>query len=104
MTNKAALKSTVVQYPIEDDTLEKVLLDRGLIASDEYNPVENKKAVDLAKADLYVTLVTAATGSEGGFSFSLSDKQLLLKQAGVIYGQYGEVNPLKPTVTGLSIW
>lgn len=104
MTNLEAIGASVI-YPVEEAKLNKALFDRDLTPTDQYTK-ENKKALDLACADLYGIMVTAPQISEGGFSLSLSDKSNLLKVASSIYVKYGESDPFaaKSTITGVSPW
>jgi hypothetical protein len=95
MTYLEAIKGKV-NYPLSDNTFTLALLDRGLTASDTY---ATGQAFDLAYADAVVTLLTAPNVSEGGYSVSLSDREILLKLANGIYTKYGvtsPINSLKP--------
>lgn len=105
MTNLEALKSVSLGYPVDANTLERILIDRGLTSAEDY--AGKSKAFDLAHADLLVSLITAASMSEGGFSVSVSEKSSILKVASGLYEKHGEVNPLadkQPTVQGGSPW
>lgn len=87
MTILEAIQSTVSGYPLLVNTFNRVLTDRGLSGSDTY--LGSSRAFDLAKADIYMVLATAASVSEGGFSVSVSDRKLYLSMANSIYTQYG---------------
>lgn len=92
-------------YPVKDDKFQSVLFDRELAPDDAYS-ISNKKAIDLAMADLYVILITTPTIAEGGYQLALTDKTNLMKVASGIYSKYGETDPFNsnPTVTGISPW
>jgi hypothetical protein len=104
MTNLEAIRSTAIGYPVGEDTLNRVLIDRGLAAGNEY--AGKSKAFELAQADLLVALLTAANVQEGGFQVSMTDKSNFLKVASGIYDKWDEYNPLKqtPSITGVSPW
>jgi hypothetical protein len=88
MTNLEAIQSTVAGYPLSENTFKKALTDRGLLATDNYPG--KSKAFELATADVYSILATAANISEGGFSVSVSERSNFLKMADKIYGKWGE--------------
>ena len=73
MTNLEALSASC-NYPIDTLKLQKILIDRGLNDSVDY--VGLSEALELAKADLYVLLVTSANISEGDFTVSANEKSL----------------------------
>lgn len=105
MTNLESIQSVAIGYPIDANTFLRILIDRGLISSEEY--AGKSKAFELAQADVLVSLITAANISEGGFQVSLTDKSNFLKVASGLYEKHGEVNPLaekQPTVQGGSPW
>lgn len=87
MTNLEALKASVAGYPLPDNTFQMVLLDRGITATDAYAGIN--KAFELAKADVYSILSTAASISEGGFSVSVTEKGRFSEMANRIYSKYG---------------
>jgi hypothetical protein len=105
MTNFEAIQASVI-YPVEDAKLNKVLFDRDLNPSELYSK-ENKRAVDLATADLYVSMIATPQITEGGYQISLTDKSNLMKVASAVYLKYGEKDPfaeIKPSVTGFNPW
>lgn len=105
MTNFEAIQASVM-YPVEDAKLNKVLFDRDLTPIDEYSK-DNKKALDLAMADLYLVMITTPQIQEGGYQISLTEKSNLMKVVSSIYGKYGETDPFaskSPSVTGASPW
>lgn len=97
-----ALKSKV-SYPVKDNTLSGILIERGLSDSTEFDQtIATGKAFELAKADLYIYLVSGTNISESGYSVSLTDKSNLMKLASAIYSKYGEPNPSAITLTDAS--
>jgi hypothetical protein len=110
MTNFEALKAKLI-FPVSDNAITLALLERGIsisgVTGEDTYSIDNKEAIDLAYADLIVSLVSAPNISEGGYSVSLSDKQSLLKLAGSIYTKYGVANPLsslKPKAIFVNRW
>jgi hypothetical protein len=101
MTNNAALQSTT-SYPIVADTIERLLVDRGLEPAAVYSG--KSQAFDLAKADLYKELIAGANISEGGYSVSMTEKTQLLNIANSIYAQYSEPLLSQPTIKGVKKW
>jgi hypothetical protein len=105
MTNLDAIKSMAIGYPIDEATYNRILIDRGVDAAGTY--AGKSKAMELAKADLYVTLLTAANITEGGYQLSLTDKTNFKQVASGIYDLYREPNPLKearPQVKAIRPW
>jgi hypothetical protein len=100
MTNLEAIKSTVAGYPLSNDTFNRVLLDRGVLAAGQYSG--SSQAFELAKADLYMTLVTAVQISEGGYQLSLTDKSNFMKMADAIYNRYSDAAISRPKVRNKS--
>lgn len=97
MTNLESIKSTVAGYPLATDTFNRVLIDRGLSAADSY--LGKSQAFELATADLYLTLATAANVSEGGFQVSVNERSQFAKMATAIYDKWNESAGQTPTVT-----
>jgi hypothetical protein len=87
MTILEAIQSTVSGYPLPVNTFNRVLTDRGLSGADTYSGTS--RAFELATADIYKVLATAANISEGGFSVSINDRKTFLAMANSIYSQYG---------------
>ena len=104
MNNLEAIRSLAVGYPVDENTFLRILVDRGLAADGEYTG--KSKAFDLAQADLYVVLLTAANITEGGFQVSMTDKTNFMKVASALYDKWGDPNPLKQasSITGASPW
>lgn len=68
MTNKEALVA-VVQVSVDDNVLEKALLDQSVTSSGTYTSA-NSSSIDLAAIDVLQGLLSRANVSEGGFSES----------------------------------
>lgn len=101
MTNLEALKSTVAGYPLAELTFQRALIDRGLTATDEY-PGKSKQ-FELATADIYVVLVTAANIQEGGFQVSVAERANFLKLAEGVYRKWGESAMGDPEISDASM-
>ena len=102
MTNFEALKAEIV-YQLPDNSFKKVLLDRGLNDTGEYNP-GNKRAMELCIADSIKILVSAPNISESGFSISVTEKKELIKLASTLYTKNGEANPFNPVISSVRPW
>lgn len=90
MTVFEALKAKV-KYPLSDDFIKSILIERGLIGGDEYTQeVAKSNEFKGARADCYKELIDAINIGEGGMSISLSDKELILDMANSIYKEIGE--------------
>ena len=94
MTNIEALAASVNQ-PVQELKLQKILIDQGVNVSDEYNGPPSKE-FELARASLYVLLITSPNISEGDYTLNQTDKALMADMAASIYLKYGLPNPLKP--------
>lgn len=109
MTILEALKSKV-SYPLPDSFFQSVLIERGLSGEDEFTQsIARSKEFDLAKADVWIALVTASQVQEGNYSISLNDKSNMIKLANTIYRKYGEpeyreADAAKPTVAYRADW
>lgn len=101
MTNLEAIKGKL-NYPLTDNAFKLALADRDLTDMATYAKCQ---AFDLAYADLIVMLITSPNVTEGGYSVSQSDKEMLLNLANGIYTKYGEpVSSLKKTATFVQRW
>lgn len=97
MTNKEAL-TAAVNFPFDESKLDYILIKREVTGSAVFDKdTELTDAFQLAKADLYMVLVTTPNISEGGVSISLAEKETLKKMANDIYEYYDEV------ATGISV-
>jgi hypothetical protein len=94
MTNVEALTAKLAGNPVTSNAMELALLNRGItvtgITSEDTYTVANRKAVELAYADILQELISAPNVSEGGYSLSQSDKNSLRMQANAIYTKYGQ--------------
>ena len=101
MTYLEAIKGKL-NYPLSDNAFILALTDRGLVQTDTY---AKSQAFELAYADAITTLVTSPNVSEGSYSVSLSNKEMLLSLANGIYTKYGEpVSSLKKTATFVNLF
>jgi hypothetical protein len=107
MTNFEALKAKV-SYPVSDNTIELALTNRGIpttgITNDDTYVVANRKAVNLAYADVLMELVSAPNVSEGGYSVSLADRNVLVNTANGVYAMYGESSKSGPKANFVQRW
>jgi hypothetical protein len=95
MTYLEAL-TAATNYPVNQLKLQKILIDRGITDTDNYQGPTRE--FELATADLYVLLVTSVAVSEGDFSVEDTDKASLTTLAGNILTKYGIESPLKQPV------
>lgn len=104
MTNLEAIKSTVVGYPVEENTFLRILVDRGINSTENYTG--KSKMFELAYADVLTSMLAAANVAEGDLQVSMTDKSNFMKVASGIYDKYSEPNPFnsQPTVQGSSPW
>lgn len=87
-----ALK-TKSSYPLSDDTLTAILIQRDLDGEDDFTKVvANSSIFQGAVADLYVLLATQPNITEGGMSVSQNDASTFLSLANRIYSNIGEAN------------
>jgi len=103
MTNLEALKAKLT-YPLSDNSYTLALLDRDLVESEDYDPDTDKRALDLAQADLIYVLCTQPQITEGGFSIRITDRYALLGVADGIYKRYGVSIPSKKTAKFVNKW
>jgi hypothetical protein len=102
MTCLEAIKAKI-SYPLSDNAFIDALSDRGLTSS-AVKTVSDKRAIDLTYADLLYIVMASPNISEGGTSFSTSEKSSLKEIANSIYRRYGEGSPVKPTATFVQRW
>ena len=107
MTNLEKIKHSCL-YPVKEDYFLSVLEDRGIVSTGTYDPDNSadKKNIQLARADVFILLLTAPQSvSEGGFSLSAADRNVLQNMANSIYAKYGdEAVTVKPAVKAKSPW
>ncbi|MBO6117373.1 MAG: hypothetical protein J6P44_02395 [Bacteroidales bacterium] len=90
MTILEALKAKV-SYPLTEDTLNLLLIQRELNNDDEFDAsVAKSNAFQGAVADLYMQLATVPNMSEGGMSVSFNDASRFISLANKIYKNIGE--------------
>lgn len=92
MTINEAL-TAVTAYPVANNTIEKILIDRALTGTDEYSKViGDSESFLLATADVYYYLAVTPNlvEQEIGISNASSEKQRLLDFANTIYGEYND--------------
>lgn len=90
MTILEALKS-INPYPIQDNTIIKICLDRGLEWTDEYiGTLNGIEPFDLATADIYTYLYSAPSLREQEISLTVADRDNYYKLAFVLYGKWDD--------------
>lgn len=102
MTNLEAIKAEVV-HPLPDNSFKKVLLDRGLPDSDQYDP-NNLRPFELAKADAILIVVASPNISEGGYTLTVSEKKELKAIASGLYQKHSVSDPSRAVVSTISPW
>lgn len=91
MTILQAIKS-LSRYPIADTAIELCAIKRGLDVEDEVTDVNiAETSYKLLEADIYLWLASAPTVTQGGISYSFSEKErnLLKQKASAIYTECG---------------
>ena len=100
MTNLEAVKSTVgINYPLEENTFLKALVDAGLTPEAEYVK-ESGKAVDLCAAALILVLLTSADVQEGGYRVSISERSALERTRKALLAKHGLSDGTGPVING----
>lgn len=80
-----------IHYPLRESFVENKLIFRGIDPDTEYSfETANSKEFKGCVADCLYSLVVAPNFNEGDASFSLSDKNAILKMANSIYRSIGE--------------
>lgn len=80
-----------IHYPISDGFVSNKLLSRGLSEYEEISyEIIQSPMFRGAVADCLFSLIEAPNVSESGVSFSMSDKELILKKVNAIYSSLGE--------------
>ena len=80
-----------VHYPIPTGFVENKLMKRGLTASDNVSTeVLNSKPFIGCVADCLYSLIEAPNFNEADKSFSLGDRNLILKKVRTLYASIGE--------------
>lgn len=75
-------------YPISNNTIEKICINRGLNSGDVYS--ESTESYELAEADVYLFLHTSPDIKEQEVSFSQDDRDRFLNIANNIYSKYND--------------
>lgn len=81
---------------LDEGTFELALIKRGLSGASTFTAVSDE--FELATADVYKTLATAGSVSEGGYKISISDTKKFRNIANAIYRKHGEPEFGKITV------
>lgn len=80
-----------IHYPISDGFVSNKLLSRGLSEDEEISyEIIQSPMFSGAVADCLFSLIEAPNVSESGVSFSISDKELILKKVNAIYSSLEE--------------
>ena len=86
--------TSLTSYPVNDATLSRLLLDRGLTGTDEYTAeIGNSEAFQLARADLYDWLAVSANSvREQDSQITINDatRALYVKMSQRIYSNYDD--------------
>lgn len=84
--------TSLTSYPVQDATLSRLLLDRGLTGTDDYTAeIGNSAAFQLARADLFDWLAGSANSmKEQDSQITISDAQreLYIQMSQRIYQKY----------------
>lgn len=91
-----------VQIDVSAATIEKVLLDKGLIGTTVYDPATHQQAIDMAAIDVLTKTVYSSV-SEGGYSITFN-RDAVLQRIASLYKKYDLANPNTPGVRGASVW
>lgn len=80
-----------VHYPVPEGFVDNVIIARGFGDKDVFDEdVANDSQWKGAIADCLFSLIEAPNFNEADKSFSLSDKELILKKANALYKSIGE--------------
>lgn len=80
-----------IHYPCSVGFIENRIVFRGLDAEGEYNQeIAHSKAYIGAIADCLYSLISAPNFAESDKTFSLSNRDLILKKANALYRSIGE--------------
>lgn len=80
-----------IHYPLNKGFIENKLLSRGMFPNEEVSfSIFQDPTFKGAIADCLYALITVPNISESDLSISLSDRQLILKQANRLYEEIGE--------------
>ncbi len=104
MTIQEALIAELDEVSVSENTLLKVLADRGLEPTDDYEPEneDQERAVDFAV--IAILRMPRPNISEGGYSISWNAASLRLRLSGY-YNKWAIADPDLPTVQDVSyLW
>jgi hypothetical protein len=101
MTKKAALTASVL-VDVPDDSIEKVLIDKGITGTDNYT-ADDAKDVDLMAIDVLTSLLSIADVSEGGYSVRY-DRKSIMDRLNFLNAKHGLVAYGRPTATMRNVW
>ena len=91
------------RYPIDADVATLIATQRGIENPDEANFMDYQESKEFyfAQADIYNWLATAPNISQGGQTYSLSDKDKanFARKAQAIYDLYKEPDDIMPKAT-----
>lgn len=93
MTNKEALQS-VISYEVENELLEKQLLDCGIVSSDTYT-ASNHNEIELCSAYIYRILATSPDFRQGSLAISNTKSKEFLNLANFIFAKYGKIKEIQ---------
>lgn len=82
-----------IGYPLGEGCIDNKLIARGLSENDKFSyEVSISASYKGALADCLVALIYSPNFSEADKSFSLSDKELILRKANYLYNSIGETS------------
>ena len=80
-----------IGFPIGEGCIDNKIIGRNLNGSDRFDyEVSTSTNYKGAVADCLIALLTSPNFSEADKSFSLSDKELILRKANYLYNSIGE--------------
>ena len=82
-----------IGYPLGEGCIDNKIISRNLAGNDEFTyDVSISASYKGALADCLVALIYSPNFSEADKSFSLSDKELILRKANYLYNSIGETS------------
>ena len=80
-----------IGYPLNDGCIDNKIISRNLVGEEEFTyEVATSDTYKGALADCLIALISSPNFSEADKSFSLSDKELILRKANYLYNSIGE--------------
>jgi hypothetical protein len=102
MTNKERVEALIGFSPNSDNSVYAALLDRGLNADDQYDPL-NSVTVKRATIEVMYILLTTANTSDSASSFSVTyDRNAILERIKALTDEIGD--PTGPTIRRVTKW